>query len=78
MMLFIVVALLLTPVFLALYFDEYEKWYLFNLAIDAVLICDIVIYFFTGYYDSHTQMVILVPKVVARYAKAARRFLTII
>ncbi|XP_067216308.1 potassium/sodium hyperpolarization-activated cyclic nucleotide-gated channel 1-like isoform X2 [Linepithema humile] len=65
MTLFIVAALLVTPVFLTFYFDEHEKWYLFNLAIDAVFICDIVIWFFTGYYDSHTQTVILMPKVAA-------------
>lgn len=69
MILFIVAALLITPVFLAFYFDEHEKWYFYNLAIDAVLICDIVIWFFTGYYNPHTQVVILEPKVVARCAK---------
>lgn len=66
MTLFIVAALLITPVFLAFYFDEYEKWYIANLGIDAIFICDIVIWFFTGYYDSYTQLIVLDPKVVAR------------
>lgn len=66
MTLFITAALLVTPVFLAFYFDEYEKWYIFNHAIDAVFISDIVIWFFTGYYDSNTQLIVLDPRVVAR------------
>ncbi|TGZ32316.1 Potassium/sodium hyperpolarization-activated cyclic nucleotide-gated channel 4 [Temnothorax longispinosus] len=65
MTLFIVAALLATPVFLAFYFDEYEKWYIFNLAIDAVFMCDIVIWFFTGYYDSNTHLIVLDPRIVA-------------
>lgn len=66
MTLFIIAALLVTPVFLTFYFDELEKWYIFNHAIDAIFMCDIVIWFFTGYYDSHTQLIVLDPKVVAR------------
>lgn len=66
MTLFITAALLITPVFLTFYFDEYEKWYIFNHTIDAVLISDIVIRFFTGYYDSNTQLIVLDPRVVAR------------
>lgn len=66
MTLFIVAALLVTPIFLAFYFDEYEKWYIFNHMIDIVFICDIVIWFFTGYYESHTQLIVLDPRVVAR------------
>ncbi|XP_018369234.1 PREDICTED: potassium/sodium hyperpolarization-activated cyclic nucleotide-gated channel 1-like [Trachymyrmex cornetzi] len=65
MTLFIIAALMATPVFLAFYFDEPEKWYLFNHAIDSVFICDIVIWFFTGYYDCQTQLIILNPKIVA-------------
>ncbi|XP_011157224.2 potassium/sodium hyperpolarization-activated cyclic nucleotide-gated channel 2 [Solenopsis invicta] len=65
MTLLIIAVLLIIPVFLAFYFDEYEKWYIFDFAIDAVLICDIVIRFFTGYYDSQTQLVNLDWKVVA-------------
>ncbi|EZA51460.1 Potassium/sodium hyperpolarization-activated cyclic nucleotide-gated channel [Ooceraea biroi] len=61
MLLFTIVALLVTPVFLAFYFDKFEKWYLYNLAIDAVFICDIVIWFFTGYYDSRTQLIVMDP-----------------
>lgn len=69
MTLFIIAALLVTPAFLMFYFDEYAKWYLFNHAIDVVLMCDIVMWFFTGDYDSRTQQVTLDPKVVARYAR---------
>ncbi|XP_018348331.1 PREDICTED: potassium/sodium hyperpolarization-activated cyclic nucleotide-gated channel 2-like [Trachymyrmex septentrionalis] len=65
MTLFIIAALMVTPVFLAFYFDEPEKWYFFNHAIDSVFICDIVIWFFTGYYDCQTQLIILNPKIVA-------------
>ncbi|XP_011874430.1 PREDICTED: potassium/sodium hyperpolarization-activated cyclic nucleotide-gated channel 1-like [Vollenhovia emeryi] len=65
MTLFIVAALLTTPVFLAFHFNEYENWYLFNIAIDAVFMCDIVIRFFTGYYDSNTHLIVLDPRVVA-------------
>lgn len=67
MTLFIVAVLLITPVFLTFYFDECAKWYIFNHVIDAILTCDIIIWFFTGHYDSHTQVVTLDPRVVARY-----------
>lgn len=66
MTLFILAVLLATPIFLAFYFDECEKWYVFNHAIDVILMCDIVIWFFTGYYDSETQLIVLDPRVVAR------------
>lgn len=69
MTLFIIAALLVTPVFLAFYFDEYEKWYIFNHAIDTVFICDIVLYFLTGYYNPRTHWIDFNPKVVAEYAK---------
>lgn len=69
MMLFIIATLLIIPVFLTFYFDEYAKWYMYNHAIDIVLICDIIIWFFTGHYDSRTQQVTMDPKIVARYAR---------
>ncbi|XP_018314248.1 potassium/sodium hyperpolarization-activated cyclic nucleotide-gated channel 2 [Mycetomoellerius zeteki] len=75
MTLFIIAALMVTPVFLAFYFDEPEKWYLFNLAIDSVFICDIVIWFFTGYYDSQIHLIVLDPKFVA--SKYLRGFFVI-
>lgn len=62
----------MTPIFLAFYFDEHERWYLFNHAIDVVFICDIVIWFFTGYYDYSTQLIVLDPRIVARCAKPFR------
>ncbi|KAM0728266.1 Potassium/sodium hyperpolarization-activated cyclic nucleotide-gated channel 2 [Formica fusca] len=65
MTLFIIAVLLITPVFLTFYFDECAKWYMYNHAIDAMLMCDIIIRFFTGHYDSRTQLVILDPRVVA-------------
>ncbi|KYM79373.1 Potassium/sodium hyperpolarization-activated cyclic nucleotide-gated channel 1 [Atta colombica] len=72
MTLFMIMTLIVTPVFLTFYFDEPEKWYLFNLAIDSVFICDIVIWFFTGYYDYRTQLIILNPKIVAsKYLRGA-------
>lgn len=69
MTLFNMVALLVIPVFLTFYFDEPERWYLFSHAIDAVFICDIVIWFFTGYYDYRTQLIVLDPRIIARYTK---------
>lgn len=69
MTLFIIAVLLITPVFLTFYFDECAKWYIFNHAIDAVLMCDIIIWFFTGHYDSRTQVVTLDPMIVARYGE---------
>ncbi|KAG5325329.1 HCN2 protein, partial [Pseudoatta argentina] len=75
MTLFIIAALMITPVFLAFYFDELEKWYLFNLAIDSVFICDIVIWFFTGHYDCQTQLINFNPKIVA--SKYLRGFFVI-
>ncbi|XP_050461211.1 potassium/sodium hyperpolarization-activated cyclic nucleotide-gated channel 1-like isoform X3 [Cataglyphis hispanica] len=64
--LFIIAVLLITPVFLTFYFDECAKWYMYNHAIDIILMCDIIIKFFTGHYDSRTKLVILDPRIVAR------------
>ncbi|KAL6266965.1 hypothetical protein P5V15_000049 [Pogonomyrmex californicus] len=66
MTLFIIATLLITPVFLAFYFNEPEEWYIFNHVIDAVLTCEIVIRFFTGYYDSRMHVIVLHPRFVAR------------
>jgi len=71
MIVFTIFALLITPVFLAFYFDEVEKWYIYNLVIDIIFLCDIVIFLFTGYYDPKTQLIIMTPKFVMRYAKIA-------
>lgn len=74
MILFTIVALLITPVFITFYFDQCEKWYLYNLLIDAVFICDIVICFFTGYYDPRTQLITMDPAFVMRYTRIAYKY----
>jgi len=71
MFIFTIFALLITPIFLAFYFDAVEKWYIYNMVIDIIFLCDIVIFFFTGYYDPKTQLIIMTPKYVMRYAKIA-------
>lgn len=68
MTLLVVVALIITPILLTFYFKNHEKWYI-NHTINVILVCDIAIRFFTGYYDYQTQSIVLDPKVVARYAK---------
>lgn len=65
MTLFIVVALMIIPILFTFYLENHEKWYI-NHIINAVIMSDIIIRFFTGYYDHQTQSIILNPKIVAR------------
>ncbi|KAL0129336.1 hypothetical protein PUN28_004203 [Cardiocondyla obscurior] len=69
---FVILALIITPIFITFYFDELEDWFLYNHFIDFVFITDIIVWFFTGYYDSRTQSIVLDPKSVAwRYLRGA-------
>lgn len=70
MTLFIIVALIVTPILLTFYFENHEIRHI-NHTINAVFMCEIMIRFFTGYYDYQTQSIVLDPKIVARYAKVA-------
>ncbi|XP_014473811.1 PREDICTED: potassium/sodium hyperpolarization-activated cyclic nucleotide-gated channel 1-like [Dinoponera quadriceps] len=63
MTVFIIAALIVTPI-LFTFFVNHEKWHI-NHAINAVLVCDIVLWFLTGYYDHQTQSIILDSRIVA-------------
>ncbi|XP_031847872.1 potassium/sodium hyperpolarization-activated cyclic nucleotide-gated channel 2 [Nomia melanderi] len=65
MTVFTTVALLVTPVSIAFYFDEHEYWHTVNDTMNIVFFCDIVLWFFTGYYDYRTKMIVLDPRIVA-------------
>jgi len=71
MIIFTICVLMATPIFLAFFFDEIKTWFVWNIVFDAIFICDIVITFFTGHYDAKTQLIVMTPKLVARYAKIA-------
>ncbi|KAK2575102.1 hypothetical protein KPH14_008828 [Odynerus spinipes] len=59
------IMLLINPIFLAFYWNEREQWYIFSNIFDGIILCDIVIWFLTGYYNHWTNMVILDPQIVA-------------
>lgn len=67
MTVFTTVALLVTPVSITFYFDDHEYWHTINDVMNIVFFCDIVLWFFTGYYDYRTKMIILDPRIVALY-----------
>ncbi|XP_076662351.1 potassium/sodium hyperpolarization-activated cyclic nucleotide-gated channel 1 [Halictus rubicundus] len=70
MVMFTVVALLVTPVSICFYFPEHDNWGIIIDSINSVFWCDIMLWFFTGYYDYRTKVIVLEPKIVAmKYLK---------
>lgn len=67
MTVFTVVALLVTPVSITFYFEKHENWHIINDTMNIVFLCDIIVWFFTGYYDYGTKVTVLDPMIVARY-----------
>ncbi|XP_076169153.1 potassium/sodium hyperpolarization-activated cyclic nucleotide-gated channel 4 [Ptiloglossa arizonensis] len=70
MTIFTFVGLLVIPVSITFYFENYDNWYMINDTMNIVFLCDIVIWFFTGYYDYRTKVIVLNPRIVAlKYLK---------
>lgn len=65
MMVFMFVALLLAPVSITFYYDAHDNWHMINDIVNSVFLCDIVMWFFTGYYDYRTKVIVLDPRIVA-------------
>ncbi|KZC07443.1 Potassium/sodium hyperpolarization-activated cyclic nucleotide-gated channel 2 [Dufourea novaeangliae] len=65
MTLFTIVALLITPVSITFYFNHQGDWHLLNDVMNIVFFCDIIVWFFTGYYDYRTKVIVLDPRIVA-------------
>ncbi|XP_076640029.1 potassium/sodium hyperpolarization-activated cyclic nucleotide-gated channel 1 [Colletes latitarsis] len=65
MTVFTFVALLVIPVSITFYFEIYDNWYIINDVMNIVFMCDIVMWFFTGYYDYRTKVIVLNPRIVA-------------
>ncbi|XP_076281474.1 potassium/sodium hyperpolarization-activated cyclic nucleotide-gated channel 1 [Lasioglossum baleicum] len=71
MTVFTIVALLVTPVSISFYFQIHNEWRKIIDTINVVFWCDIVLWFFTGYYDYRTKVIVLDPKIVAlKYLKS--------
>ncbi|KOX78249.1 Potassium/sodium hyperpolarization-activated cyclic nucleotide-gated channel 4 [Melipona quadrifasciata] len=66
MIAFTFVALLITPVLITFFFDKHGNWHVINDIMNIVFFCDIVIWFFTGYYDYRTKVIVLDPMIVGR------------
>ncbi|XP_035732804.1 potassium/sodium hyperpolarization-activated cyclic nucleotide-gated channel 1-like [Vespa mandarinia] len=60
------ITLIINPIFLAFYMNEKEQWYMFSNVLDGIILCDIIMCFFTGYYNHWTNMVILNPRIIAK------------
>lgn len=67
MIVFTFVALLVTPVSITFFFGRHTNWHVINDTMNIVFLCDIVMWFFTGYYDYRTKVTVLDPVIVARY-----------
>lgn len=65
------VGLLVIPVSITFYFENYDNWYMINDTMNIVFLCDIVIWFFTGYYDYRTKVIVLNPRIVALYVNGS-------
>lgn len=63
---FIIMALLVTPLFITFHPNRNDTWHILRSAIDLISFCDLIIWFFTGYYDYDTKSVVLYPKIVTR------------
>lgn len=61
------IMLIINPIFLAFYMDEKEQWYIYSNILDGIILCDIIMCFFTGYYDNFSNIVILNPYIIAMY-----------
>ncbi|XP_068968408.1 potassium/sodium hyperpolarization-activated cyclic nucleotide-gated channel 1-like isoform X1 [Bombus flavifrons] len=66
MIVFTFVALLVTPVSITFFFGRHTNWHVINDTMNIVFLCDIVMWFFTGYYDYRTKVTVLDPVIVAR------------
>ncbi|XP_029045711.1 potassium/sodium hyperpolarization-activated cyclic nucleotide-gated channel 1-like [Osmia bicornis bicornis] len=66
MTVFTFIALVITPFSITFYFEKYQNWHLPTDTMNIVFVCDIITWFFTGYYDYGTKVVVLDPKIVAR------------
>lgn len=67
MIIFTFVALLITPIIITFHFDKLFSYFVINDIINIVFLCDIIMWFFTGYYDYQTKLTVLDPMIVARY-----------
>lgn len=60
-------ALLILPYRITFYFEvPYGEWLLITALLNATFLVDIVLWFFTGYYEPRTNIVVLEPGLVAR------------
>ncbi|XP_017790992.1 PREDICTED: potassium/sodium hyperpolarization-activated cyclic nucleotide-gated channel 1-like [Habropoda laboriosa] len=66
MTVFTIISLLITPVSITFYYEHHENWHTMNDIMNIVFLCDIVMWFFTGYYDYPTKVIVLDPMIVAR------------
>ncbi|CAK9817140.1 Potassium/sodium hyperpolarization-activated cyclic nucleotide-gated channel 4 [Anthophora plagiata] len=66
MTVFTIMALIITPVSITFYFEHYDNWHTINDIMNTVFLCDIIMWFFTGYYDYGTKVIVLDPVIVAR------------
>ncbi|XP_053979382.1 potassium/sodium hyperpolarization-activated cyclic nucleotide-gated channel 1-like [Hylaeus volcanicus] len=70
MAVFTFVGLLIIPVSITFHFENHDNWHIINDMMNIVFLCDIVMWFFTGYYDYRTKVIVLDPRIVAlKYLK---------
>ncbi|XP_076247308.1 potassium/sodium hyperpolarization-activated cyclic nucleotide-gated channel 1 [Calliopsis andreniformis] len=65
MTVFTFVALLVTPYSITFYYEKHMNWHLINDWINVIFLCDIVMWFCTGYYDYQTKVIVLNPRIVS-------------
>lgn len=64
MTIFTLSALMMTPFLNAFFFNDQMRSLPFILIIDFVMLFDVILHFFTGYFDHRTKIVTLDPRIV--------------
>ncbi|XP_034948283.1 potassium/sodium hyperpolarization-activated cyclic nucleotide-gated channel 4-like [Chelonus insularis] len=66
MIIFTLSSLLIIPCFIAFQFNDPHKWIYIVIAIKSIFLFDIILFFFTGYFDPETRNIIFHRKVVCQ------------
>ncbi|XP_017891941.1 potassium/sodium hyperpolarization-activated cyclic nucleotide-gated channel 1-like [Ceratina calcarata] len=78
MAVFTFMALMVTPVSITFYYEQHDHWHMINDVMNCMFLCDIIMWFFTGYYDYGTKVIVLDPIIVARKYLQSYFFLDIL
>lgn len=62
-----VFALLVVPFRVTFFFElPHGEWFIIIVVLNSILMSDVILWFFTGYYERRTNIIVLEPRLVAR------------